>query len=1163
MTMKRGLMNVLGCLGALSIAASAMGQASLTASGYTENFDSMGTSGTTPPTGWKHLSFNMTTSNGTWTNATGILASGTTGVSAIAVGTASTTLAASAGIPTAANNNGYNAPLSAGTTADRVIGTSPTNATGAGIQLQLNNNTGAALPTGSTLSVAFDTVRYNAASAANELPGYWLFVSLDAGTTWTNVTPNPTITTVPNTIGVSASTLTVTLPATWNTGASLYFRWVDDNAAQSSPDQTVGLNNVVVTVTSVGDLNGKCCSPATGACALTTTGACAAGSTFTPGGVCDPNTCPPPPTGTCCAVTGSCTSTTQIDCAAGSVWTVGNTCAANPCPVLSVSLTSAGYAQNFNALGQTGTTPPAGWSCRALSGSHDEFSFAGSLATITSTNTPAQTPTAINSGVAGNRTLTTNNTLVAVNNPTTQASATQCFNVGASSGDAAGTGVDDRCLASAPTGNAANQIQLSLTNDSGASLSAVNIAYDIRRFRTTANNNTGFSGPDVGLEEFPGYWLFYSLDGGTTWSNVATLNPTKTGPDGVIVPNSVGITAVTFATVSFPAPVAQGAPILFRWVDDNAQSPSPDQLIGLDNVQIVTVDPASLGACCLADGSCILTDDDSCPGTIFTPFTACSAVTCPQPPTGGCCAIDGSCLVTTQSGCTAGTWSGSFTCTPNNCPGPQVACCLPDGSCTLTDQGACSGFAVTGRACSAAAICRPANTTRFVAFGDYGVDNSNQASVASRMRQYNPEFMVTTGDNTYNTSTAVSNYDNTQAKYYGPFMRVGNSASAYFAQYSANAVNFYPTMGNHDIDIGGGASASIPYFLNYFAGLPLNAGQPKNYYTFSRGPIDFFCLSSDPREPDSNAAGGVQYQWFINAYNASIARGTAKYRIVFFHHPPYTNPSTHGPDTTLQGWNLQNLTGLTAVLNGHNHNMQRLNINGVRFFVTGAGGNSLYSISSAASYNEFFNASNFGFLLVDASDAGITFRFVTDAGNVIDTYAVTNPGACCLADGSCISVASSTACSGTFRGAGTVCSAANCPLPAGACCLADGSCITAASSTACSGTFRGAGSVCSSANCPQPVGACCQAAICTVVAQAQCSGSATRFAGAGTVCNVAGNNVLPCCRADFDQSGTRDVSDIFAFLSAWFADSPQADLDGGGRNVQDIFTFLSLWFAGC
>lgn len=54
------------------------------------------------------------------------------------------------------------------------------------------------------------------------------------------------------------------------------------------------------------------------------------------------------------------------------------------------------------------------------------------------------------------------------------------------------------------------------------------------------------------------------------------------------------------------------------------------------------------------------------------------------------------------------------------------------------------------------------------------------------------------------------------------------------------------------------------------------------------------------------------------------------------------------------------------------------------------------------------------------------------------------------------------------------------------------------------------------------------------------------------------------CPADFNRDGTRNVSDIFSFLSAWFASQGPADVNcSGGTAVDDIFAFLSLWFAGC
>jgi hypothetical protein len=61
-----------------------------------------------------------------------------------------------------------------------------------------------------------------------------------------------------------------------------------------------------------------------------------------------------------------------------------------------------------------------------------------------------------------------------------------------------------------------------------------------------------------------------------------------------------------------------------------------------------------------------------------------------------------------------------------------------------------------------------------------------------------------------------------------------------------------------------------------------------------------------------------------------------------------------------------------------------------------------------------------------------------------------------------------------------------------------------------------------------------------------------------------GGNTTPSCPADFNNNGTADVPDIFAFLSAWFAQDSSADFDNNGQvQVPDIFSFLNAWFAGC
>ena len=69
--------------------------------------------------------------------------------------------------------------------------------------------------------------------------------------------------------------------------------------------------------------------------------------------------------------------------------------------------------------------------------------------------------------------------------------------------------------------------------------------------------------------------------------------------------------------------------------------------------------------------------------------TGCDPNPCPLP-TGACCYADGSCLVQTAGDCT-GIYQGDFTsCDPNPCPQPTGACFV-DFVCTITTANDCAG----------------------------------------------------------------------------------------------------------------------------------------------------------------------------------------------------------------------------------------------------------------------------------------------------------------------------------------------------------------------------------------------------------------------------------------------------------------------------------------
>ncbi len=229
------------------------------------------------------------------------------------------------------------------------------------------------------------------------------------------------------------------------------------------------------------------------------------------------------------------------------------------------------YTTSFDSMGTTGTTPPTGWS--AWTGTPGSSAFTWSSST----------------GILGGASSTANSvgTLVATSSGLTASSAPTTSNVNSYNAGAPGNSAD-RLLASAPTSINGVAFQLALTNTSLSSITALTLGYDIRRFTTTTST-----------DELPGYQLFQSTDGGTTWTNVTALNPAATGTaPTVVVANSTGVTTVSSVVVNLTSAWASGASLMLRWVDDNSQVSSPDQIIGLDNVSITpaaTITPTLLG----------------------------------------------------------------------------------------------------------------------------------------------------------------------------------------------------------------------------------------------------------------------------------------------------------------------------------------------------------------------------------------------------------------------------------------------------------------------------------------------------------------------------------------------------------------------------------------
>lgn len=265
------------------------------------------------------------------------------------------------------------------------------------------------------------------------------------------------------------------------------------------------------------------------------------------------------------------------------------------------------------------------------------------------------------------------------------------------------------------------------------------------------------------------------------------------------------------------------------------------------------------------------------------------------------------------------------------------------------------------------ATATPVPPLRFAVIGDYGSGAVAEADVASLVASWEPEFVITTGDNNYPSGSGET-ID----------VHIGQFYSSYIYPYQgsygqgADINRFFPTLGNHDWD-----TASAQPYLDYFT-LPGN----ERYYDFTWGSVHFFALDSDSREPDGVGTSSSQAAWL----QAALAGSSATWNVVYMHHPPYSS-GLHGPVEWTR-WPYQEW-GADVVLSGHDHTYERLLVAGLPYFVNGLGGGAIYPFvnideASVVRYN-----GDHGAMLVEATSDQMTFQFITRQGEVVDSYTIT------------------------------------------------------------------------------------------------------------------------------------------------------------------------------
>jgi hypothetical protein len=261
-------------------------------------------------------------------------------------------------------------------------------------------------------------------------------------------------------------------------------------------------------------------------------------------------------------------------------------------------------------------------------------------------------------------------------------------------------------------------------------------------------------------------------------------------------------------------------------------------------------------------------------------------------------------------------------------------------------------------------------TIRFAVIGDYGNGGIDAGRVAKLVKSWDPEFIVTVGDNNY-AGGKCCGMDKHVGKFYHEYI------FPYRGIYGDGATinRFFPALGDHDWE--GDAFQSYKEFFT----LPGNG----RYYDFGWGALHIFILDSSDQEPDGNTSTSIQGNWL----REKLAEATEPWKLVFLHHPPYSSGAVHGSKST-SSWPFR-VWGATATFSGDDHLYERLIIDQFPYFINGLGGVSKYDFKdpwlagSQVRYNESYGAQ-----LVIATDCTITFEFYSIEENKtpVDSYTI-------------------------------------------------------------------------------------------------------------------------------------------------------------------------------
>ena len=201
-------------------------------------------------------------------------------------------------------------------------------------------------------------------------------------------------------------------------------------------------------------------------------------------------------------------------------------------------------------------------------------------------------------------------------------------------------------------------------------------------------------------------------------------------------------------------------------------------------------------------------------------------------------------------------------------------------------------------------------------------------------------------------------------------------ARCYDPSWGALKARTRPAPGNHEYETRGARG-----YFDYFGGA---AGDPgEGYYSYDLGAWHIIVLNSNCEEVGGCDARSRQGQWL----RSDLAAHSTTCTLAYWHQPLFSSGKEHGGEEAMQpAWEMLYRAGADVVLAGHEHNYERFSPQdpngrldaqrGIRQFVVGTGGKSLYGFGQPLRTSEVRNAETFGVLVLTLRPRGYDWAYV-------------------------------------------------------------------------------------------------------------------------------------------------------------------------------------------